>query len=237
LSGNLATLQHELSQTVEARNVAQTQAKALTEKLGAAQKEIEHLTSARAEIEARATNLRQQLSSTTDQVLSLGEEVRSLRDQVRGQDLTQLSSLPKTLARGITFDYRRSALSEESRQLLDEAATILGKYPDVQVIIEGYTDNIGNPDFNRLLSERRAAAVRDYLIDRGIESPRLTAVGRGAENPIASNTTPYGRSLNRRIEFHLNQLPKTGEAGSSTPAPPTADKPVQLDLQQPPDRR
>jgi outer membrane protein OmpA-like peptidoglycan-associated protein len=237
LSNDLVGLQTELSQTIEVRNAAQDQAKTLTEKLGAAQKEIGNLTRARADIESRASNLRQQLSSTTDQVLNLGEEVRGLRDQVRGQDLTQLSTLPKTLNKGVTFNHRRSTLNEDSRKLLDEAAAILLKYPDVQIVIEGYTDNVGSPDFNRLLSELRATAVRDYLIERGIESPRLVAVGRGAENPIASNNTPYGRSLNRRIEFHLSQLPRAGEGRSSTPGTQTSDKPVQLDLQQRPEGR
>jgi OmpA-OmpF porin, OOP family len=113
----------------------------------------------------------------------------------------------------------------------------LQKYPDVKVSIEGYTDSVGNPNFNRLLSERRANAVRDYLIERGVEPPRLVAVGRGEENPIATNATPYGRSLNRRIEFHLSQPPGTGEVGSSTPATQASDKPVQLEFQQPPERR
>jgi OOP family OmpA-OmpF porin len=81
-------------------------------------------------------------------------------------------------------------LSEDSRKLLDEAATILQKYPDVQIVIEGYTDNVGNPDFNRLLSEYRANAVRDYLIERGIESPRLVALGRGLKIPLLRTTRP-----------------------------------------------
>jgi len=237
LSNDLTALQTELSQTMDARNAAQNQAKILTEKLGAAQKEIDNLALARADVESRASNLRQQLSSTTDQVLNLGEEVRGLRDQVRGQDLTQLSTLPKTLTRGVTFNHRRSTLGEDSRKLLDEAATILQRYPDVKIAIEGYTDNVGDPNFNRLLSEHRASAVRDYLIERGIEPPRLVAIGRGAENPVASNDTPYGRSLNRRIEFHLSQVPGTGDVRSSTPAPQASDKPVQLDLQQRPERR
>jgi outer membrane protein OmpA-like peptidoglycan-associated protein len=209
----------------------------LTEKLGAAQQEIGNLTLARTEVEARASNLRQQLSSTTDQVLNLGEEVRSLRDQVRGQDLTQLSTLPRTLTKGVTFDHRRSTLSEDSRKLLDEAAAILRRYPDVQITIEGYTDNIGDSGFNRLLSEHRATAVRDYLIEHGIESARLVAVGRGTENPVASNSTPQGRAMNRRIEFHLSQLPKTGEVRDATSTPRDTDKPVQLDLQQRPEGR
>jgi outer membrane protein OmpA-like peptidoglycan-associated protein len=160
-----------------------------------------------------------------------------LRDQVRGQDLTQLSALPKALTKGVTFSHRRTTLSEDSKKLLDDAAAILQKYPDVKMLIEGYTDTVGNPDFNRLLSEHRANAVRDYLIERGIDAPRLVAVGRGAENPIGSNATPYGRALNRRIEFHLSQMPATGEAGSSTPATQAADKPVQLEFQQRPERR
>ena len=237
LSSDLTGLQTELSQTIEARNSAQNQAKTLTEKLGAAQKEIGNLTLARSELETRASNLRQQLSSTTDQVLNLGEEVRRLHDQVRGQDLTQLATLPRTLTGGVTFDHRRSTLSEDSRKLLNEAAAILQRYPEVQIIIEGYTDNVGNAGFNRLLSEHRATAVRDYLIEHGIDSARLVAVGRGAENPVASNNTLSGRALNRRIEFHLSQLPKPGEARDSTSATRTSDKPVQLDLQQRPEGR
>jgi outer membrane protein OmpA-like peptidoglycan-associated protein len=167
----------------------------------------------------------------------LSEEVRRLHDQVRGQDLTQLSTLPKTLTRGVTFSHRRTTLSEDSRKLLDEAATILQRYPDVKMMIEGYTDSVGNPDFNRLLSEHRANAVRDYLIERGIEPLRLVAIGRGIENPIASNATAYGRSLNRRIEFHLSQVPRADEVGSATPATQASDKPVQLEFQQRPERR
>jgi outer membrane protein OmpA-like peptidoglycan-associated protein len=236
LSNDLSLLQGELSQTIDARNSAQNQVKMLTDKLGAAQKEIDNLTLARAEVESRASNLRQQLSTTTDQVLDLSEDIRRLRDQVRGQDLTQLSILPKTLTKGVTFEHRRTTLSDDSKNLLDEAATILQKYPEVKVSIEGYTDSVGKPDFNRLLSEHRATVVRDYLIERGVEAHRLVAVGRGEDNPIVSNATPYGRALNRRIEFHLSQLPSTGEAGDSTSPTQASDKPL-LEFQQPPERR
>jgi outer membrane protein OmpA-like peptidoglycan-associated protein len=237
LSADLAALQVDLTQTVNARDAAQNQAKSLTEKLGAAQREIDNLTRARAEIEARASNIRQQLSTTTDQVLDLTGEVSRLRHQVRGQDLSQLSTLPNTLAKGVTFDHRRTTLSEESKKLLGEAAVILQRYPDVNMVIEGYTDSVGSQDFNRLLSEHRANAVRDYLMQHGVDAARLVAVGRGAENPIASNATPSGRALNRRIEFHLSQLPGMGEPGTSTPTPQTSDKPVQLEFQQRPERR
>jgi OmpA family len=87
------------------------------------------------------------------------------------------------------------------------------------------------------LSEHRANAVRNYLVDNGIDASRLVAVGRGAENPIASNATAYGRTLNRRIEFSLSPMPGASEAGRTTPATQASDKPVQLELQQPPERR
>jgi outer membrane protein OmpA-like peptidoglycan-associated protein len=235
LSSDLAALQADLAQTVNARDAAQNQAKSLTEKLGAAQREIDNLTHARAELEVRASNIRQQLSATTDQVLDLTGEVGRLRHQVRSQDLSQLSTLPNTLAKGVTFDHRRTTLSEESKELLDEAAAILRRYPEVNMRIEGYTDNIGSPDFNRLLSEHRANAELDYLVQHGVDATRLVTVGRGAENPIASNATPSGRALNRRIEFHLSQLPGAGEPG--TPTTQTPDRPVQLEFQQRPERR
>jgi outer membrane protein OmpA-like peptidoglycan-associated protein len=237
LSNDLTALQTDLAQTVSARDTAQNQAKALTEKLSAAQREIENLTLARTEIESRASHLRQQLSSTTDQVLDLSGAVSRLRDQVRGQDLSQLAVLPKTLAKGVTFEHRRTTLSEESKKLLAEASAILQRYPDVKMVIEGYTDSVGSADFNRLLSQHRANAVRDYLLEQGIQEERLVAVGFGAENPVASNATPAGRALNRRIEFRLSQTPEAEGAGTALPDGKASEKPVQLEFQQPPERR
>jgi outer membrane protein OmpA-like peptidoglycan-associated protein len=237
LSKDLAAIKNELAQTMSARDTAQTQAKALTEKLTAAQKEIDNVSLARSELEARASNLRQQLSTTTDNVLDLTTETQRLQDQLRNHDLAQLSSLPKTLTKGISFDHRRTTLNEEGKKLLDQAALILQKYPDVQVMIEGYTDSIGDAGFNRLLSEYRANAVRDYLISRGIAPTRLVAAGHGAENAIAPNTTPSGRALNRRIEFHLNQVPSADAAGSPTSTTQGSDKPAQLEFRQPPEKR
>src|SRR5690606_28463781 len=107
----------------------------------------------------------------------------------------------------------------------------------VRVRIEGYTDSVGNPNFNRLLSEHRANAVREYLIAQGIEPTRLVAVGRGADNPIAPNTTAQGRALNRRIEFHLSPGSDSGAVGSASPATQATEQPVQLEFRQQPERR
>ena len=88
-----------------------------------------------------------------------------------------------------------------SLETLDRVLDILNANPTANIEIGGHTDNIGPIGGNIRLSERRANAVRDYLIFGGIEASRLTAVGYGPDQPIASNDTAEGRAANRRIEF------------------------------------
>lgn len=79
---------------------------------------------------------------------------------------------------------------------------MLKQHADLNLLIEGHTDNVGNAESNQALSERRAAAVRNFLIDTyGIDASRLTSKGFGANNPVASNDTPEGRQQNRRVEL------------------------------------
>ena len=72
--------------------------------------------------------------------------------------------------------------------------------PNSRIEISGHTDNVGKPETNKALSERRAQACREYLIKQGIDGSRIVAVGYGDSQPIASNDTPKGRQANRRIE-------------------------------------
>jgi outer membrane protein OmpA-like peptidoglycan-associated protein len=78
---------------------------------------------------------------------------------------------------------------------------VLDDNPDLNIEIRGYTDSIGEEDYNIQLSQRRAESVMAYLISRGIDPVRLTAKGYGSANPVASNDTPQGRAKNRRVEF------------------------------------
>ncbi|HEY0467600.1 MAG TPA: OmpA family protein [Polyangiaceae bacterium] len=105
----------------------------------------------------------------------------------------------------IEFEPGRSSLRPESTLTLDAAAKLFARYPDLRLRISVHTDNLGEAADNRALSGRRANALRDYLIDRGIEVGRVEARGAGQEEPIASNADEAGRAANRRVEFSLIQ--------------------------------
>ena len=84
---------------------------------------------------------------------------------------------------------------------IDNVAAFMDKYPERQAVIEGHTDNIGDPDYNMGLSRDRAFAVRSALVARGISPARITTEGFGMTLPVASNNTAVGRQENRRVEI------------------------------------
>jgi OOP family OmpA-OmpF porin len=86
--------------------------------------------------------------------------------------------------------------------MLGEAVKILQKNPSMGVTLQGYTDNVGNEEYNMGLSLRRANAIKAYFIKKGIAESRLVTEGFGSKNPVAMNDSKTGRSLNRRVELH-----------------------------------
>ena len=108
---------------------------------------------------------------------------------------------PPLVLKKVYFGAAGSALTPASYQILDEVAASLLAHPDVQIEIAGYTDHTGSPQLNRRLSQARAEAVMAYLTWRGVPLERLVARGYGSERPIAQNTSEYGRTRNRRVEF------------------------------------
>ena len=94
-----------------------------------------------------------------------------------------------------------STLSDASKSALRNFATSLKANPDTDIRIIGFTDNTGKVDYNQTLSEKRAKSVYDYLMMQGVSSDRMVYEGKGIHDPVASNDTPEGRSLNRRVEI------------------------------------
>ena len=108
----------------------------------------------------------------------------------------------RVATQGIYFDTGSDRLRPESTPTLEEIAGMLKAHPDLRIRIEGHTDSTGNPQSNMVLSEKRAAAVRDYLVTKhGIDASRLEIQGLGDTKPVGDNNTPEGRQANRRVEL------------------------------------
>ena len=107
----------------------------------------------------------------------------------------------KIIVHGIRFDVNKATLKPESMGAINEIYSIMEKNPVLKFSVEGHTDSAGDNDFNQKLSEQRAEAVKDKLIEMGISPDRLTSKGFGESLPIASNDTPEGKANNRRVEF------------------------------------
>ncbi|HZD54978.1 MAG TPA: OmpA family protein [Candidatus Aquicultoraceae bacterium] len=101
----------------------------------------------------------------------------------------------------INFDTNRSEIRSADLPELEKAVAFLKKYPDARVSVEGYTDSRGSEKYNLALSDRRAQAVRTYLVEKGgVSADRITAVGKGEADPVGDNGTEKGRFENRRVE-------------------------------------
>ena len=107
----------------------------------------------------------------------------------------------RIVLRGVNFAFDSAEIDGSSSVVLDAAADQLNECRNVSVRVEGNTDSVGTDAYNQGLSERRAESVQGHLIGRGVSASRLTAVGFGESQPIASNETDEGRALNRRVEL------------------------------------
>jgi outer membrane protein OmpA-like peptidoglycan-associated protein len=103
----------------------------------------------------------------------------------------------------VLFETGKAIIKTESYSLLDELATMLKKYDDTRIILEGHTDSEGDDAANMKLSKDRAKAVADYLVEKGIDKGRVFSDGFGETKPIADNKTPEGRQKNRRVDMRL----------------------------------
>ena len=105
---------------------------------------------------------------------------------------------------GIQFENGKATIKKSSYAILDNIAKTFIDNPNYMVEVQGHTDNVGKHDYNVDLSERRAQAVRTYLVNKGVPAERLTAHGYGPDKPIADNKTKAGRAKNRRVEFNIS---------------------------------
>ena len=136
---------------------------------------------------------------------------RKLREQLAGTGVEVVrkeNNLTLDMPGNITFKSDSSNLSPEFYPILDKIGSTLTEYGDTVIEVAGHTDSSGTAAYNQALSERRAQSVAAYLTSRGIKQQRLIVVGAGEAHPVASNATPEGRQLNRRVELTIVPVEK-----------------------------
>jgi outer membrane protein OmpA-like peptidoglycan-associated protein len=171
-----------------------------------------------------------------DKARKAAEESDRLRQQaekekadLRSQLLQQLNTILATrdTARGlianmsdVLFKTGSFELLAGARERLAKVSGIVIAHPGLHLEVEGHTDSVGGDEYNQKLSENRAGAVRDYLVQQGIPADAIVARGLGKTQPVATNDTPEGRQQNRRVELVLSGEAiglKTADAGAAAP--------------------
>ena len=156
-----------------------------------------------AEQQVVASNARSDANAAQQQAAELLRQIEIL--QARPTDRGLVLTLGDTL-----FATGRSELKSGATVNLDRITTFMNEYPNRTAAIEGFTDNMGSEEMNQSLSERRADAVKRYLVGQGVGSARLTSSGRGENSPVADNESAAGRQQNRRVEVVISQVEAEG---------------------------
>lgn len=138
----------------------------------------------------------------------LDKQEKELKEIPNTTVTRQEDRLVVTMSESIIFDVNSAALKPQSMQTLDQIAAVMKNNPDSDIIVKGHTDSTGAEKYNQDLSERRAKAVKNYLITKDVAAARITALGFGKTMPIAPNDTPDGREKNRRVEIEIKPKPE-----------------------------
>jgi outer membrane protein OmpA-like peptidoglycan-associated protein len=174
--------------------------------------------------EQRAKAAEQEKEAMRQRLLAQLNQVLQTRDSARGL-IVNMSD--------VLFDLNQATLKPGAKVRLAKVSGIIQAYPDLKLQIEGYTDSTGSMEHNQELSERRAAAVRDFLVAQGVSLNNVSAQGLGPTNPVASNSTPQGRQMNRRVDLVVNgesiaaQRQATDQNNPASMAVPAASNPGQ----------
>jgi len=167
--------------------------------------------------EMEVQRLSQQLSATNQQLRQQQEQraeadrrTREALERMRMSNVREdARGLVITLPGQVLFATGKSALLSSSRQKLNEVADVLKDQQDRSIVVEGHTDSTGTDAKNDTLSQQRADSVKDYLVNRGVPSERITTRGFGASHPVTSNDSAEGRANNRRVEIIIEPAART----------------------------
>jgi outer membrane protein OmpA-like peptidoglycan-associated protein len=136
------------------------------------------------------------------------EQVAVVEETVVEEVVTPEPAEPVRVELDVKFDFDKSVVKEESQGDIKSLADFMSQYPSTSTVVEGHTDSVGTDAYNQGLSERRANAVRDVLVNQyGVGGDRVSSVGYGESRPVADNSTSDGRAINRRVEAEVEARP------------------------------
>ncbi len=185
----------------QAAEQAQQQAQAAQQQASAAQQQIQQASAANQQMQA-------ELERTRSQLAERDADARRARMEAELAKLAATKATQRGIVvtlPGIFFDTGKTALKPGAKSTLSKIAAQLRADNNVKISVEGHTDSVGGEDKNQVLSEKRAEAVREYLVNQGLPADKISAVGKGKDEPVATNKTPAGRQQNRRVELIITQ--------------------------------
>jgi len=156
-----------------------------------------------AAVENENAAIKKDVAAVKSDVSEMKKDIKDIKDALSRMNQKEVVQKVTATAENIEFKTGSAILTEESKQLLDEVAVMLGSIAWTKMDIAGHTDNVGNADKNKKLSQDRADTVKNYLKDKGLDANKMSSIGYGSEKPIASNNTEAGRQRNRRVEFAI----------------------------------
>ncbi|MGE5399157.1 MAG: OmpA family protein [Ignavibacteriales bacterium] len=134
----------------------------------------------------------------------MDRQAEEMRKDIDGARIERVGEGIKiTFQSGILFQTNKADLQPQAKDDIAKLSQILNKYPDTNILIEGHTDSDGSDAYNQTLSEKRAASVANYAKQLGVQGSRMSTVGYGEKQPVASNDSPEGKQMNRRVEIAI----------------------------------
>jgi len=198
------------ARTAEAARSLQADRAALRDDVAARSAEIERLDSEVDRLDARLAEVEQREAAVAAELRERQRRERRLREVeavFSPEEAEVLATPDRVTVRlfGLTFPSGSAEIEPGNFSILTKLERVVREFPEGRIRIEGHTDSVGNDDVNQALSQRRAIAVRDWLLQSvALSADRVTAVGRGESQPIAPNDTAAGRERNRRIEVVID---------------------------------
>jgi outer membrane protein OmpA-like peptidoglycan-associated protein len=134
----------------------------------------------------------------------MDKQAEELEEELEGAKVERVGEgIQITFDSAILFEFGKADLSAQAKTNLNNLAASLKEYPNTEILIAGHTDSVGSEEFNQKLSEQRANTAATYLLEQDITADRMSVIGHGESQPVASNDSDMGRAQNRRVEVAI----------------------------------